>query len=121
MKEHYTVYEVAKLTNIPRSTLRHAVAIGKVPTAWKDGKPVFTSDQIPAVHEYAKTRHLTVTAWGETKTIKKWSLDPRCKVKIGTIYNRLLFGCWTPEDILTVPIHQKPVKYPCNTPYQCRD
>jgi hypothetical protein len=46
-----------------------------------------------------------------TKCIAEWAEDPRCSVKIGTIWSRLLRG-WTVEDALSTPPQQgrKPVK-----------
>lgn len=44
-----------------------------------------------------------ITAFGETKTLKEWALDPRTRVSRQAIRNRLLDGGWTNEGLLTTP------------------
>ncbi len=46
----------------------------------------------------------TITAWGETKTRKEWSKDPRCKTTYFSIRQRLLTGRYTPEEAISIPV-----------------
>lgn len=47
-----------------------------------------------------KSNNRHITAFGETKVIKDWESDPRCKVSRATIRRRLGDG-WTPEDAIS--------------------
>lgn len=42
---------------------------------------------------------LYATAFGETKTLKEWSADPRCKISYEALWKRLDLG-WDVEEAL---------------------
>jgi len=48
-----------------------------------------------------------ITAWGETKIVTEWADDPRCKVSINTLYNRIANYGWEAERAISEP----PVKF----------
>ncbi|WP_378736153.1 hypothetical protein [Nocardia brasiliensis] len=58
-------------------------------------------------YEWEKARGM-ITAFGEAKSLKQWSIDPRCTVSRGTLRTRLALG-WEPEDAVTRPKHERPV------------
>ncbi|MBS1712776.1 MAG: hypothetical protein JST30_00415 [Armatimonadetes bacterium] len=58
----------------------------------------------PPVRERRSPDEL-LTAWGETKTLREWSLDPRCTVRLSMIELRLSRG-WPPEDVLDARWHR---------------
>jgi hypothetical protein len=43
-----------------------------------------------------------LTAWGETKTLKQWTADPRCVVAHGTLRARMRLG-WEAQKALSMP------------------
>ena len=49
-----------------------------------------------------------VTAFGETKNAKQWSIDERCKVSYPAILKRLNER-WTAEDAIATPPRQMPL------------
>lgn len=51
----------------------------------------------------SKGRHLSLTAFGETKNLKEWSEDPRCHVKYSGLYLRFKDQKMSPEEMLTLP------------------
>jgi hypothetical protein len=54
---------------------------------------------------YNKTNSNRITAFGETKTLSEWLLDPRCTVTKRSFYRRLKQG-FDPETALTRPQRQ---------------
>lgn len=44
-----------------------------------------------------------VAAFGETKCLTDWALDPRCAVRPQTIHHRINVRGWTPERAITAP------------------
>jgi hypothetical protein len=49
-----------------------------------------------------------VTAWGDTKTVSQWSVDPRCRVSRAAIQYRLRNGM-SPEDAMTADNPKAPL------------
>jgi len=57
---------------------------------------------------FCKTcRRPTIEIFGEKKTKKEWSQDPRCVVSYVTFKNRLHQRHWEPERALTTPLQEK--------------
>lgn len=50
-----------------------------------------------------RSNNRIVTIFGETKCVSAWIEDARCKIDIGTFYNRLGLN-WDFEKIITTPI-----------------
>jgi hypothetical protein len=48
-------------------------------------------------------RNVRLTAFGETKTIKEWADDPRCKVTYAALYLRIARRGWEAERALSTP------------------
>jgi hypothetical protein len=48
---------------------------------------------------------LSITLFGETKSLKEWVCDTRCQVKYQTAYQRLLAG-WDAKAAITTPARQ---------------
>ena len=48
----------------------------------------------------------TITAFGETKTLREWEDDPRCQVGLVALNSRYDHG-WDPEDAITLALHTK--------------
>lgn len=44
-----------------------------------------------------------LTIFGETKSVREWTRDPRCCVKESTFERRIYFANWKPEVALTKP------------------
>ena len=58
---------------------------------------------IPKGQQSSNTnRNIRITAWGETKLLKRWSEDPRCSVSYISIRKRIKKG-WTPERAISEP------------------
>ena len=55
---------------------------------------------------YNRRTTRTITAFGETKTLKEWTNDPRCSVTQAILQTRCERG-WDPEDAITLPRHTK--------------
>ena len=54
---------------------------------------------------------MTVSAWGESKTLEKWQSDSRCRVTPDdrvTVWRRINRLNWTPERALSTPTGTKP-------------
>jgi len=47
-----------------------------------------------AITTPSKRNTLTITAWGETKTIREWVSDPRCPVDYFVLYSRYFTHKW---------------------------
>lgn len=47
--------------------------------------------------------HRMLTAFGETKNLHAWSMDPRCPVNYDALYNRVVLAGWTAERAITQP------------------
>jgi hypothetical protein len=48
-----------------------------------------------------------LTAFGETKKLKEWGIDSRCKVNFDTIYRRVFECGWEPEKAITTPYKRR--------------
>lgn len=46
-------------------------------------------------------RSVRIEAFGETKTLYEWSIDPRCKPSYPTLRYRIVDANWKPEKALT--------------------
>lgn len=107
MTKYYTIREASELANVSNGTLRYAILSGSLPITEIGSKKFFSDEQMEAVHEYSRSvkrkRLISFTAWGETKTLREWSRDPRCKVVKSALANRFRRE-WIPEDMLTVPV-----------------
>ena len=58
---------------------------------------------IPLAAQGANKRKTVRVTWcGETKTLREWSCDPRCRVGYTTLKYRIAVG-WPPEHALTLP------------------
>ena len=47
------------------------------------------------------------SAFGETKTLRQWAADPRCRVKFGRLFGRIHTGGWEVERAITTPLAPK--------------
>lgn len=55
---------------------------------------------IPHADQQLNTsRSAKVTAWGETKVVSQWAVDPRCAVRQATLAKRIRSG-WPPEQAI---------------------
>lgn len=52
-----------------------------------------------------RTNHI-VTAFGETKTLTEWGIDPRCLTNKNTVLYRIRLG-WPAEEAITTPLYGK--------------
>jgi len=50
-----------------------------------------------------KRTNIWVTAFGETKCLKDWQTDTRCKVAPSTLFYRIVIIKWGAEDAITIP------------------
>lgn len=48
-------------------------------------------------------RNVSMTAFGETKTMAEWSRDPRCRCCYSTMYQRIDRLNWEPERAIVTP------------------
>lgn len=46
---------------------------------------------------------ITITAWGETMNLNEWAKDPRCRVSLRVLRNRVHLEDWTPEQKIGRP------------------
>ena len=60
--------------------------------------------------QYPVNPQLTLTIFGETRTLSQWSKDPRCEVNKLTLYLRAIRYAWNPEDALVTPSGEKHCK-----------
>lgn len=61
------------------------------------------------VNQRNKRTSRLVQAFGETKTLKDWSEDPRCVVSYRTLFSRYKLD-WDMEDAITKPLSEQHVK-----------
>lgn len=50
-----------------------------------------------------RTDTFRLTAFGETKTLREWTLDTRCRVSYGTLHSRLYSCGWASEKAIATP------------------
>lgn len=67
---------------VDRHALRKRIGSGK----WGNEEAITTP---PRGKKLPTKRSRTLTAFGETKTLREWSRDPRCAVTIGALWYRL--------------------------------
>lgn len=59
-------------------------------------------DSISVIDQRRQKNMPDIEAFGESKNLNKWSLDPRCKISYNSLYNRIKNGM-TLEEAISVP------------------
>lgn len=65
-------------------------------------------EHAPIEPAYKPQTPTTFTAFGESKTAREWSKDPRCVVNEKTLWRRLMNLDWLPERAITEPARVTP-------------
>ncbi|WP_406438961.1 GntR family transcriptional regulator [Streptomyces sp. NBC_01613] len=70
--------------------------------------PIGTRVRSPAGEKERVTRATPFTVFGETKTLRAWAKDDRCRVVYETLRARIVQSHWDIERALTTPLTRSP-------------
>src|SRR6202453_2630221 len=85
-----------------------ALKLRKLPSLQQWPKSILTWAKAKNQSNYIAMKPILVEAFGESKTLKYWEADERCKSTVACIRKRLKAG-WDAEKAITTPNQGEPV------------